>query len=490
MGWVDGPSLGAVGVRLRERGRRLELDAALWITRELLDGLAHAHAGDRERPPVVHRDINPRNVLLDRSGRVQIVDFGIAKPADAEVAARMGSVGYMAPEQARGEPADPRADVFAVGCVLYELLTNERAFTDDGVWAPPSLAGVPESARPLLERALALDPDQRFADADAFLRALGPVLLDHAPSFGARDLAAILAELFRAGWEPSPTGPGDHTPATRVGADASAGAVQTFATRVTPLPLAPAAPVAPAIHSTAPRSASVGGADPANGTPTATRGRWVPIVLLLAIVAAGSGGVWSATHDSAATHDPSPTGVREPAPLAARPGPTPTPLEPEPEPALVDGEPTPARAPSLTIEIEPASAKLFVDDVLLDGPPYALPSPLAADTRIRVEHPEYRPQTFTLEPSSALDDAIHIELEPLGEGSISVIAPSVAWAEVWLDGTKLGTTPLTGKAVREGKHKLEVRCTKAVCDAPTTLLEQSIRVRAGRSLELRAAPSG
>ena len=70
MGWVDGPSLDALVQRLRALDRTLELGAALFIVRELLDGLAHAHSRDRDRPPVVHRDITPRNVLVDRSGRV------------------------------------------------------------------------------------------------------------------------------------------------------------------------------------------------------------------------------------------------------------------------------------------------------------------------------------------------------------------------------------------------------------------------------------
>src|SRR5690606_16420934 len=197
------PSLDAIIRRLRARERTLELGAALFITRELLDGLAHAPSRDRDRPPVVHRDITPRNVLVDRSGRVQIVDFGIAKPVEAEVAGAMGSAGYMAPEQARGEPVDPRADVFSVGCVLYELLTNDRAFVGEGVWMLPSFERVPASIRALLERALALVPGDRFVDAEAFLRALAPILAEHAPAFGTRDLAAILVELF--GDEPSST---------------------------------------------------------------------------------------------------------------------------------------------------------------------------------------------------------------------------------------------------------------------------------------------
>jgi serine/threonine protein kinase len=458
MGWVDGPSLHALLARLRTLDRTLELGAALFITRELLDGLAHAHSRDRDRPPVVHRDITPGNVLVDRSGRVQIVDFGIARPAEAEVGGLMGSAGYMAPEQARGELVDPRADVFSVGCVLYELLTNERAF-GEGVWMLPSLARVPEPVAGVLERSLALEPRDRFVDAAEFLRALAPILAEHAPAFGTRDLATILAELFGDGWEPPGPRDSERTPATAVN-----DAVETFATRAVEKPAVAQANATP---------------DPASHDRRA-RAFW-PWMILLAI-ATGVGGYLLAQpedrpHDS---HDEPPEpATRDTKPEQEPPADQPKPEPPEPVDPII-------AAASVTLELSPADAQVFVDGEALGDPPHTIA--LAGDkiVELRVEHPDYRPDTRTLDPATVTAGGLRIELEPLESGSLTVLAPSVAWAEVWLDGDKLGTTPLKDKAVIEGKHKLEVRCVAAVCGTAAVLLAQTIRVRPGRNIVLAA----
>jgi serine/threonine protein kinase len=457
MGWVDGPSLHALLSRLRTLDRTLELGAALFIVRELLDGLAHAHNRDRDRPPVVHRDITPGNVLVDRSGRVQIVDFGIARPAEAEVAGLMGSAGYMSPEQARGELVDPRADVFSVGCVLYELLTNERAFTGEGVWMLPSFARVPEPVRGVLERSLALEPRERFVDAAEFLRALAPILAEHAPAFGTRDLAAILAELFSDGWDTPGPQSVEHTPATRVN-----GAVETFATRAVENSVA---------HER--RDARA-------------RALW-PWVVLLAL-AAGLGGYLLAQPDDRVDeqqHEPAPRDFEpQPQPPSNPPAPTPE-LEPKPIEPVEPDEPSMAPS-SVTLELIPADAQVFLDGKPQSGPSHVIELPRDEPVKLRVEHPDYRPHTRTLDPDTIVAGPLRIELEPLEFGSLTVLAPSVAWAEVWLDGDKIASTPMTDKPVLEGKHKLEVRCGAAVCGTAVTLLEQTIRVRPGRNIVLAA----
>lgn len=469
MGWVDGPSLQALVQRLRALDRTLDLGATLFIARELLDGLAHAHSRDRERPPVVHRDITPRNVLVDRSGRVQIVDFGIAKPVATEVGGMMGSAGYMAPEQARGERVDPRADVFSVGCVLYELLTHERAFTGEGVWMLPSFARVPEPVREPLQRALALEAAGRFADAGAFLRALAPILAEHAPAFGTRDLAAILVELFGEDDEPTASEPEvGRTPATRVGA-----VVETFATRArVDSPIQPSAsePAAVVEHS-------------------AARARtsaliWV-VALGLAIVTGLVGYLLAQPDVRTADRDRAPP---EPEPSTVEHDSKP--LEPAPLPEHEPRDPPPVALAGITVEVSPADASVLLDGEPLAGPPYVI-APSDRQVELRVEHPDHRPLTRTLDLQS-VGDPLQITLEPLDFGSLTVLAPSVPWAEVWLDGSKLGNTPLTDKPVLEGKHKLEVRCAAAVCGTTQVLLEQTVRVRPGRTLELEAsaAPQG
>src|SRR5271157_6095590 len=118
------------GETLRERLGAMPLRKAIESAEQIARGLAAAH--DKG---IVHRDLKPENIFITRDGRVKILDFGLAKLARSESAADdqtrtiqselgsvVGTVGYMAPEQARGKPADPRTDLFALGAILYELL--------------------------------------------------------------------------------------------------------------------------------------------------------------------------------------------------------------------------------------------------------------------------------------------------------------------------------------------------------------------------------
>jgi serine/threonine protein kinase len=487
MGWVDGPSLAQWIDRLRADRRGFDLGAALLITRELLDGLAHAHSRDHGRAPVVHRDITPRNVLVDRSGRVQIVDFGIAKPVDAaEVRAMMGSVGYMAPEQARGEAVDPRADVFSVGCVLFELLTLEQAFPREGVWMLPSLAAVPAELRSLLERALALDPRERFADAHEFLRRLAPVQAELAPTYATPDLATALREQFATrGWtEAESRTQGGATPSTHV---TPVHRTVAFATRGT---LDDEAVQADAVESDEPSEEVAIAIDP---PPRPAQRRTHPMIWAVSGAAAALiGGLlvigWMDRERERVEHGPprddravarAPETSTPPRDVSAGRETTPAPL---PLPTL----PPPETARTLEITVTPEKAELWLDGQPVAGPPYrlALTSPRSLELRAA----GHRPHTVELDPGGP--DALHFELEPLGEGQLTVLAPTVAWAEVWLDGEKLGSTPLTDAPVIEGRHKLEVRCTAEVCEDERVLTRKTVQVRAGRRVKITASNIG
>ena len=122
---IDGPSLG----RRLEDGGALGVEEALRVAREICDGLEAAHAVG-----VVHRDLKPDNVLL-ADDRVVVTDFGIARidrgDGGATGAAIVGTPAYMAPEQVLGQPADARADLYALGLVLFEMLVGRRAFDGD-----------------------------------------------------------------------------------------------------------------------------------------------------------------------------------------------------------------------------------------------------------------------------------------------------------------------------------------------------------------------
>ena len=183
---VDGCDLAAL-----LRGERLPDGALAWAFSELLAGLGYVHAlrDPAGRPlGLVHRDVSPHNVLVGAAGEVKLADFGIAT-VSARVApdgSVKGKYAYMAPEQARGEPVDARADLFAVGAMLYESLAGRRmhpAGADDGRVPDAVRAGrvdpiaavapgVHAALAAVVTRAVAPDARDRYADARSFRDAL------------------------------------------------------------------------------------------------------------------------------------------------------------------------------------------------------------------------------------------------------------------------------------------------------------------------------
>ena len=200
---VEGESLAE---HLVQRGR-LPLARAVAIAIEIALGLAAAHAAG-----VVHRDLKPDNVLLARDGRVVLTDFGIARAAiDAQgglatLGFPVGTPAYMAPEQVEAAPVDRRADIYALGEILYEMLTGERAWRGDAMMqvatarllAPPP---DPRSRRPDLPPALAelaikcmaRDPADRYATADQVARELGSIAVPQGPMSAPPRPPAVLA---------------------------------------------------------------------------------------------------------------------------------------------------------------------------------------------------------------------------------------------------------------------------------------------------------
>ncbi len=173
---------------------RITLGRALGIARDVAAALASAHAAG-----VVHRDLKPENVMITPDGTAKLLDFGIAKALASENAAGadaitqtgqiLGTPGYMSPEQATGQASDARADVFAWGVVLYEMLAGKAPFVGATPMErmasvlrdePPALTTrhVPAELRDLLERCLAKRPEDRFNDAGALVDALARVRLD------------------------------------------------------------------------------------------------------------------------------------------------------------------------------------------------------------------------------------------------------------------------------------------------------------------------
>src|SRR5262245_5994127 len=138
MEYVDGKDLGKIQRGLETARRRIPFDLVLHLGAEICEALEHAHsarAPDGKPMSLVHRDVSPSNVLLSRAGEVKLTDFGIAKRAEQESTghgAVRGKFAYISPEQARNEHIDPRSDVFSVGILLWELITNRRLFSGLG----------------------------------------------------------------------------------------------------------------------------------------------------------------------------------------------------------------------------------------------------------------------------------------------------------------------------------------------------------------------
>jgi serine/threonine protein kinase len=215
---VRGRTLRAVLDRCREQGVRFGVARAVHVATEVARALAHAHGLEEGGHPagLVHRDVSPQNVLVSHEGEVKLADFGIARAAGAEstrAGVIQGKLAYMAPEQARGEPVDARADVFALGVVLWEACTGRRLFARDSDAA--TLAAVigdepvsrpsewNEEAPPELDDvvlgALRRDPAERIATADELLARLAALRLRLARSAEDLDLRGLMRRLWPEG---------------------------------------------------------------------------------------------------------------------------------------------------------------------------------------------------------------------------------------------------------------------------------------------------
>ena len=195
MEYLEGQPLNRVVQRLAKDGQ-LTLAMHVRILIDALAGLHYAHElADFDGTPlqVVHRDATPHNIFVTYAGQVKVVDFGIAKAlgssAETRAGVLKGKVSYMAPEQALGEKVDRRADVFAVGIMLWEALAGRRPFKgqNDVVILQKLVAGeipspgtvredIPELLEAICMKALARDKEERFATAEDMQRALEAAL--------------------------------------------------------------------------------------------------------------------------------------------------------------------------------------------------------------------------------------------------------------------------------------------------------------------------
>ncbi len=215
MEYVDGTTGARLIRAAATRGEDISLDICLHITLSVLRALDYAHAARDEdgRPlALVHRDVSPGNVLIDRSGAVKLTDFGIARAVEIErrtdAGQLKGKLGYMSPEQVVGRELDARSDLFTAGIVLAEMLILRPLFSggkeldvlmrirDADVSAiDRTSARVPEDIRAVLFRALARDPMLRWQNAGAFAEAIEDIVRRRRLQIGPSRLATFVEKL-------------------------------------------------------------------------------------------------------------------------------------------------------------------------------------------------------------------------------------------------------------------------------------------------------
>src|SRR3954469_19094869 len=214
MEYVDGVDLKALMEWRRRINRRIPIAHTLYLVMEICKGLSYAH--ELQNPEtgkplgIVHRDISPPNVLISKQGEIKVVDFGLAKATSqietTDPGVVKGKMSYLSPEAARGEEVDNRADIFAVGILLYEMLTGKRLFYGETDYQTvelvrnakippikPQNPQVEQELEDVVRKALAKRKEDRFQSATDIQDALA----QYSYSRGLKVISRDIAELVR-----------------------------------------------------------------------------------------------------------------------------------------------------------------------------------------------------------------------------------------------------------------------------------------------------
>jgi eukaryotic-like serine/threonine-protein kinase len=217
MEYLEGENVAGLIRRTIVANRELSPVISAYIIAEACAGLHAAHelTDAAGRPlQLVHRDVSPQNIFVTYSGGVKVLDFGIAKAADrashTEVGELRGKFDYMSPEQCRGRPLDRRSDIFALGIVLYEMITRKRLFKResraatldavrcDPILAPSRLVPCPPAVERVVMKALHRPPEHRHQTAAEMRRELMQAVHGlHPDAIPEESVAALLSEIFQ-----------------------------------------------------------------------------------------------------------------------------------------------------------------------------------------------------------------------------------------------------------------------------------------------------
>ncbi len=221
MEYISGKDLKTVWSYNRSRKSTLPLELAAFIVARMADGLDYAHRltdNFGQDAGIVHRDVSPQNVLLSWDGEVKVIDFGIAKAQEKSGRTRPGTLkgkfAYMSPEQIRGLNLDGRADIFALGVVLYEMCTGERGFSAESEFSllemvrnveikPPTIVNrdIPAELERIIYKALAKDREHRYQTGAELSEELQRFLIMKGKPPSRQELSRYLRENFTVDFE-------------------------------------------------------------------------------------------------------------------------------------------------------------------------------------------------------------------------------------------------------------------------------------------------
>jgi eukaryotic-like serine/threonine-protein kinase len=216
MEYVPGKDLRSLLERFRRRKEIMPTAMAVYCATKICEGLDYAHRKKDARGQelfIIHRDVSPQNILISFEGEVKIIDFGIAKAANrsqkTQAGILKGKFGYMSPEQVRGLPIDRRSDIFAVGVIIYEMLTGEKLFVGESdfstlekvrnaeVPAPRQFnPNIPAGLEKVVMKALARESEERYQWASDLQEDLMRFLLAGDAIYSGKHLGAFMKDAF------------------------------------------------------------------------------------------------------------------------------------------------------------------------------------------------------------------------------------------------------------------------------------------------------
>jgi len=420
-------------------GKPLPVGLALRIIAEAAAGLDYAHqARDAQGKPLrlVHRDVSPQNILVGFDGGVKVIDFGVAKAAGSTsqtaTGVLKGKYPYMSPEQANGQYVDARSDLFALGVVLWELITGRRLFKGesdlmtlrlvrDCQVPPPSQLNpkLPPGLDELVLKALAPSPDARFSDCAAFRLAIEDYILQYRLPASSAHLSAYLRDLYaeRISRESDPLNLDQLAEDADLDSKSnpSRSSVRSLSQRPPPAP-PPSSTGTPVVPTPKPVSNANGNSrhTQAIAPVPAPRRRFpvVPVAATVGVLLLAAGG--AVIFRNRPTADTVPPPVTQPQQVAqVQPEPVlPEPTRPEPvQPEPVRLEPQEPQRVMLTVRSEPAGAEVVVGGKRLGETPTELPfEPDAPPVKVQLKLAGY--QSVSREVSTGDAPELLVKLTP------------------------------------------------------------------------------